>query len=307
MAKEAAGGLQAIGILAKTATINNAGLISASGPDAINDGINTTGLTTITNAATGTISSSSRSGVRVNNATITNDGLITGNEGIVFRNAGATGSVVNSGTITGTGGIAIDYGLNGSANPFTLTLEPGSVINGKVMSTVATTGLDSFQLGGSGSGTFDVSTLGPGQQYVGFSVFNKIGSSTWTLTGNSSFSGVTNVEQGVLVVNGSLASSIVTVASGATLGGSGTVGGLIAQNGSTVAPGTLTPFSTLDVTGNASFSAGTTFVVNVNSAGQNDKLLVNGTATLSGGKVQVGAGNGVTAVSRYTILTAQGG
>ena len=135
MAKEAAGGLQAIGILAKTATVNNAGLISASGPDAINDGINTTGLTTITNAATGTISSSSRSGVRVNNATITNDGLITGNEGIVFRNAGATGSVVNSGTITGTGGIAIDYGLNGSANPFTLTLEPGSVINGKVMST----------------------------------------------------------------------------------------------------------------------------------------------------------------------------
>ena len=162
MANEAAGGLQAIGILAKTATVNNAGLISASGPDAINDGINTTGLTTITNAATGTISSSSRSGVRVNNATITNDGLITGNEGIVFRNAGATGSVVNSGTITGTGGIAIDYGLNGSANPFTLTLEPGSVINGKVMSTVATTGLDTFQLGGSGNGTFDVSTLGRG-------------------------------------------------------------------------------------------------------------------------------------------------
>ncbi len=132
-------------------------------------------------------------GVRVNNATITNDGLITGNEGIVFRNAGATGSVVNSGTITGTGGIAIDYGLNGSANPFTLTLEPGSVINGKVMSTVATTGLDTFQLGGSGNGTFDASTLGPGLQYVGFSVFNKIGSSTWTLTGNSSFSGATRM------------------------------------------------------------------------------------------------------------------
>ena len=124
MATEAAGGLQAIGILAKTATVNNAGLISASGPDAINDGINTTGLTTITNAATGTISSSSRSGVRVNNATIMNAGLITGNEGIVFRNAGATGSVFNSGTITGTSGIAIDFGLNGSALPF--TLDPGS-------------------------------------------------------------------------------------------------------------------------------------------------------------------------------------
>ncbi len=307
MANEAAGGLQAIGILAKTATVNNAGLISASGPDAINDGINTTGLTTITNAATGTISSSSRSGVRVNNATITNDGLITGNEGIVFRNAGATGSVVNSGTITGTGGIAIDYGLNGSANPFTLTLEPGSVINGKVMSTVATTGLDTFQLGGSGNGTFDASTLGAGQQYIGFSVFNKIDSSTWTLIGNSNFSGATNVEQGVLAVNGSLAGSTVTVASGGTLGGSGTVGGLVVQSGGMVAPGVATPFSTLNVTGNASFASGSTFLVDINAAGQNDKLAVGGTATISGGTVQVVATNGVTLSSRYTILTAQGG
>ncbi len=214
---------------------------------------------------------------------------------------------MNSGTITGTGGIAIDYGLNGSANPFTLTLEPGSVINGKVMSTVATTGLDTFQLGGSGNGTFDASTLGPGLQYVGFSVFNKIGSSTWTLTGNSSFSGATNVEQGVLVVNGSLANSDVTVASGATLGGSGTIGGLVAQSGSTIAPGATTPFSTLNVSGNASFASGTIFIVNINGSGQNDKIAVGGKGSLSGGTVQVIAGSGITPTNRYTILTAQGG
>jgi fibronectin-binding autotransporter adhesin len=306
MATEAAGGLQAIGILAKTATVNNAGLISASGPGAINDGINTTGLTTITNAATGTISSSSRDGVRVNNATIMNAGLITGNEGIVFRNAGATGSVFNAGTITGTGGIAIDFALNGSANPFTLTLVPGSVINGKVMSTVATTGLDTFQLGGSGSGTFD-GTLGPGQQYDDFSVFNKIGSSTWTVTGANNFSGPTNVEEGALIVTGSLGSSNVTVAGGATLGGSGTIGGLVAQSGATIAPGMPTPFSTLNVTGNASFASGTTFIVNINGSGQNDKIAAGGTATLSGGTVSVIAGTGITPTSRYTILTAQGG
>ena len=180
------------------------------------------------------------------------------------------------------------------------------MINGKVMSTVATTGLDTFQLGGSGSGTFD-GTLGPGQQYEGFSVFNKIGASTWTVTGVNAFAGPTNVEEGALIVTGSLGNSNVTVASGATLGGSGTIGGLVAQSGSTVAPGVSTPFSTLNVSANASFASGTTFIVNISGAGQNDKLTVGGTAALSGGTVQVIAGNGITPASRYTILTAQGG
>ena len=301
-----ASGNQAVGIFANTASINNSGLISASGTSAINDGINTTGLTTLNNMAGATISSSSRDGVRVNNATIMNAGLITGNEGIVFRNASATGSVFNAGTITGTSGVAIDFGLNGSTLPFTLTLVPGSVINGKVMSTVATTGLDTFQLAGTGSGTFD-GTLGPGQQYDGFSVFDKIGSSTWTVTGANNFSGPTNVEEGALIVTGSLGSSNVTVAGGATLGGSGTIGGLVAQSGATIAPGMPTPFSTLNVTGNASFASGTTFIVNINGSGQNDKIAAGGTATLSGGTVSVIAGTGITPTSRYTILTAQGG
>jgi len=108
-------------------------------------------------------------------------------------------------------------------------------------------------------------------------------------------------------VTGSLGNSNVTVAGGATLGGSGTIGGLVAQNGSTVAPGALAPFSTLNVSGNASFASGTTFVVNVSGAGQNDKLAAGGTATLQGGTVQVITGTGVTPTSRYTILTAQGG
>ena len=54
------------------------------------------------------------------------------------------------------------------------------------------------------------------------------------------------------------------------------------RSGGTVAPGALTPFTTLNVTGNASFAPGSTFLVNINAAGQNDKLLVTGTATLDG-------------------------
>jgi len=95
-----------------------------------------------------------------------------------------------------------------------------------------------------------------------------------------------------LAVTGSIANSIATVSNGGTLAGSGTVGGLVAQSGGTVAPGALSPFTTLNVSGNASFAPGSIFLVNINPAGQNDKLLVTGTATLTGGTVQVLAGTG---------------
>jgi uncharacterized protein with beta-barrel porin domain len=49
---------------------------------------------------------------------------------------------------------------------------------------------------------------------------------------------------------------------GGTLGGGGTVGGIVAQNGGTVAPGVLTPLSTLNVNGNVSFAPGSTLAVN---------------------------------------------
>jgi fibronectin-binding autotransporter adhesin len=109
-------------------------------------------------------------------------------------------------------------------------------------------------------------------------------------------------------VTGSIAKSVVTVGTGGTLGGNGTVGGLVVQSGGAVAPGSLTPFTTLNVAGNASFAAGSTFLVNINVSGQSDKLGVTGKATLSGGTVQVIPASGAySPVSRYTILTANGG
>src|SRR5260370_14652713 len=146
---------------------------------------------------------------------ITNSGTISGVTGLILFYNGAEGiSVFNSGTITGTGGTAIEFG--GLA---TLTLAPTSVINGIV------TGLGNniLQLGGSGAGTFDVSAIGT--QYFGFSTFNKVDDSTWTLTGSSSFAGPVNVNSGTLLVNGSIAStSMTTVNAGGTLCRSGIAG-----------------------------------------------------------------------------------
>ena len=133
------------------------------------------------------------------------------------------------------------------------------------------------------------------------------GSGTLVLSAVDTYTGPTTVTTGTLGVTGAIANSTATVSNGGTLAGSGTVGGLVAQSGGTVAPGALTPFTTLNVSGNASFASGSIFLVNINSAGQNDKLLVTGTATLTGGTVQVLAGTGITAASRFTLLTANGG
>jgi autotransporter-associated beta strand protein len=54
----------------------------------------------------------------------------------------------------------------------------------------------------------------------------KQGADTLTLSGVNTLSGATTVEQGKLIVNGSLNSSAVTVQSGATLGGGGSIGTL---------------------------------------------------------------------------------
>jgi fibronectin-binding autotransporter adhesin len=66
----------------------------------------------------------------------------------------------------------------------------------------------------------------------------KTGSGTLTISANNSYTGATDVNEGKLVVNGnqSTATGAVTVASGASLGGSGTIGGAVTVNGS-LAPG----------------------------------------------------------------------
>ena len=129
------------------------------------------------------------------------------------------------------------------------------------------------------------------------------------LTGQSpTYSGPTEVAVGTLVVNGSLAGSAVQVDGGATLGGAGTVGSINALSGSIIAPGVLTPYSTLSANGTSSFASGSTFLVNINAAGQNDKLTTTGATTISGGTVQVKAAAGTySPLSGYTLITAAGG
>lgn len=167
--------------------------------------------------------------------------------------AGA-GTVLSAGTATaGTAFTLTIRGNSGSVSDFS-----GSVIDADTT-------------------TFATSTAG----IVGVT---KEGSTTQIFSGTNTYTGATNVNNGKLVINGSIStSSLTSVATGATLGGSGTVGattinGILAPGNSI---GTLT--ATGDVTWNSNNAwlfelglAASTLEIANTTAGLSDMLNITG-------------------------------
>jgi uncharacterized protein with beta-barrel porin domain len=202
------------------------------------------------------------------------------------------GTVFNSGTINAANGSAAIEFCSCGGN--VLTLGPGSVINGLVIGA----GTDTLQLGGTGKDTFNLSLIGVGNQYDGFSTFNKVDSSNWTVTGSGSQDW--HVLGGTLSVNGVI-NGTVFVAAGGTLGGTGTVGNAVI-NGGALAPGNS--IGTLNVAGSLTFSAASSYMVEI-SGKTGDLANVAGVAQLGGATVVAIPSGSVT--KQYTILTATGG
>ncbi|MBT1153973.1 autotransporter domain-containing protein [Aminobacter anthyllidis] len=129
-----------------------------------------------------------------------------------------------------------------------------------------------------------------------------IGSGRTELTGNSAaFAGATTVSAGTLAVNGTLGGAL-SVAGGATLLGSGTVG-------TTVVNGTLSPgnaIGTLTVDGDLTFMAGATYAVQIAPATA-DRVNVSGTATLGGANVAASFALGANVAKQYTIVHSDTG
>ena len=220
---------------------------------------------------------------------------VQGFTGIVT--SGGSTTLTDSGAIVGSNGTAIKFG--GTNN--TLTLAPGAVITGNVLGT----GSDTFQLGGAGgAATFDVSNIGPSAQYRGFNAFNKVGASTWTLTGTPAQATSWSVNGGILAVNGTMANSTFAVNSGGTLGGNGTVGSTTINGGGTLAPGNS--IGLLTVQGNLVFAAAASYMVEVSPANA-DRVNVTGTATLGGATVNASFATGTYVNKQYVIVNATGG
>ena len=218
--------------------------------------------------------------------TLTANNTYTGgtlvNAGILQLGAGASLAAVGALTVNGGG-----FNLNGNNQTVGALAGTGGVI---------ALGSGTLTAGDASNTTLAAAISGTGG-------FVKQGSGVLTLIGASGFTGGTVVNAGGLVVNGSLASGVTV--NGGLLQGNGTIGGLV-MNGGVVAPGNS--IGTLAVSGNFVQASGSTYQVEVNAAGQSDRISVGGTATINGGTVQVLAQSGRYARNTtYTILNASGG
>lgn len=224
--------------------------------------------------------------------------------GLIAGYGGSSGAVVKrgAGILTLGGASTLDW----------------TVASGGIVTDAARFGGDVLLDGSATSLTFNgAGNAGYGGEISGNGALTLEGPGRVLLTGDSSgFGGHTTVSGGSLFVGnadgeGALGGS-VDVWSGATLGGSGTIG---SGTGSTVTLGedsTFAPGSsigTLIVDGDLVFDAGSRFAVEVSPGGTGSDLVsVTGVATLDGGTVaHIGMTGTYDPTSTYTILSADEG
>ena len=212
-------------------------------------------------------------------------------------------AIVSSGTITG--GLGGDGTTRANAIAFTggtnsLELQSGAIVTGNV---VAFSGADSLILGGTGSASFDVSTIGSAAQYRNFGIFRKAGAGTWTLTGTATAVTLWAIDAGTL-----------NVAADAALGAGG---GGISFGGGTLQYGaafdsartiTLSPGGgTFDTNGFAATLSG-----NIGGAGGLTKsgsgtLTLSGTNNYSGGTTVSGGRLAIDGTTTSNVTVGAGG
>ncbi|MBC3205339.1 autotransporter domain-containing protein [Pseudomonas sp. SWRI111] len=130
----------------------------------------------------------------------------------------------------------------------------------------------------------------------------KSGGGQLVLAGNNTYRGPTTVNGGLLTVNGSLASAVTVNANG-TLGGSGRIATLLANNGARVAPGNS--IGTLNVAGDVTFAPGSTYAVEL-SPTASDRLVAGGSASVSGATVSLALENSPTLLSTREVQSLLG-
>ena len=125
------------------------------------------------------------------------------------------------------------------------------------------------------------------------------GSGKLTLGGTDAYFGVTAVNSGTLLVNGSLTNGSTTVASGRHVGGTGAISSTITNSG-TIAPGAS--LGLLNVTGDVNDVGSSSWNIEL-SGTSSDLLAVTGNISLSGSDAVnvTGAGTGASwIIATYT-------
>jgi T5SS/PEP-CTERM-associated repeat protein/autotransporter-associated beta strand protein len=281
-----------------------------TGPTAINAGTLQTGIANALSTATAvTVASGATFNLNSFNQSI---GSLAGAGSVTLGSATlATGndntSTTFSGAISGSGGLTkigsgifVLTGSNTYSGPTTISAGTLTLGNGGSSGSIAGNVVN--------NGTFAINrsdTFTFGNVISGTGSFQQNGTGTTVLTGNNTYSGATAVNAGTLFVNGSIANSAVTVNSGATLAGIGTVGATTINSGGMFAPGNSP--GTMTVAGNLAFQSGAFYLVQVNpSTASSTNVTAGGSASLAG-TVNAAFAAGSYVSRTYTILSAAGG
>jgi outer membrane autotransporter protein len=263
---------------------SDASLGAVSGSVTLNGGT----LATTANISTSrnVVLSTGTNAVDVANGTVLSlSGTISGANG--FTKSG-DGTLVLTGTNTYAGVTTISAGILQLGDGGTSGSIVGDVVNN---ATLIFNRSDNYTFSGSITGTGSVLFQGGG-----------------TVDFSSPYQGDVTIEDAVVTLEqGVSTTSVFTIDNGGTLGGSGTIGGLIANSGATVSPG-YSP-GTLVVTSTVDFLAGSIYEVDATPSGQHDLIIATGTVTIdSAASVEVLAVSGFyRPQTTYAIITSETG
>lgn len=228
-------------------------------------------------------------------------------EALTYSGAGYT---ARGSSIALNNGIAVTHGSGNTSFYLPITLRANQTFM------VTQAGANLFLNGDVNIGTHSITFDGAGQTVlVGnisddrFSrgVVRKLGAGRLVVFQPQTYDGNTLVNGGTLAVESTMDSTVI-VNAGGTVNGTGRVGGLRANAGGVVQPGSSGNPDIFDSTGNVELNAGSSFNIRLNgtSVGVNyDQLRVEGTVTL-GGTLNVSVGFVPAVGEEFTIIDNDG-
>ena len=141
----------------------------------------------------------------------------------------------------------------------------------------------------------------------------KTGAGTWTLSGTNSYTGSTTVSGGAMVIDGALSvgTNVVTVQSGAFLGGMGTIGRSVTVNsGALLAAGLTNSVGTLNISSNLNLQAGAILDIQLVGTNSYDRIAVGGAVNLNsnsgaGSTLRLSVAGALRVGQQFTIIDNQ--